>query len=24
VVTLHNVGGSGEYAPPDSTGPSID
>ena len=24
VVTLHSVGGSGEYAPPDSTGPSID
>ena len=24
VVTLHNVGGPGEYEPPDSTGPSID
>ena len=24
VVTLHNVGESGEYQPPDSTGASID
>jgi hypothetical protein len=24
VVTLHNVGGPGEYKPPDSTGASLD